>query len=86
MSSNYKILLYFLKTFNHSLRIGMGLRNRSIDQLVRKDFFEQMKCVNKNCQTFESFGNNCKQNLEQKTRNSRNVRIFSLVLHFLTEI
>ena len=79
MSSNYKILLHFIKHFNTSLRIGLGLRNRSIDDLVSKDLLKDIKDnVNKNCNTFESIvnKNKFKQNIEKSVNNSRNVCIF----------
>lgn len=72
MSSNYRILLYFLKNLDHSLKIGLGLRNRSIDELIRKDILNDLKKnVTKNCRSLESMVNtNCRQESDPKNSNN----------------
>ncbi|XP_054154402.1 atypical kinase COQ8B, mitochondrial-like [Oppia nitens] len=42
-SNNYRILLHFLNQLDSSLRIGLRLRNRSVDDLLFKNFFNDIR-------------------------------------------
>ena len=66
MSSNYRILLHFLKTLDSSVKIGLGLRNRTITHLIKNDLLKDLKTnVEQKCQSFESI---VKQSYDKSTK------------------
>ncbi len=70
MSSNYKILFYFLKSIDSSLKIGLGLRGQSLKTLFRNiSLNDCQKNLNNKCKSYVSSGDpNIGLNSKPKSR------------------
>lgn len=72
MSSNYRILVHFLKTLDSSVKIGLGLRNRSVKHLIRTDLLQDLKTdVRQKCHTFESVVSKCDETNADKSKDRK---------------
>ncbi len=84
MSSNYRILVYFLKSLDSSLRIGLGLRGRSLQALIKNNSVNDLlnelsNNANNKCKS-NAFVEHNKHNTRHKNSNSRRV-YFQKIIH-----